>query len=259
MATIGIMDSGVGGLTVLAELRRIMPAEKYIYFSDNAYCPYGRRSAAEVAQRADVISNQLIERGADIIVIACNTATAAAIAQLRKKYNVPFVGMEPAIKPAVQLTRSGVVGVLATAGTLASAKYAQVRARFQDDVKIVEAVGDGFVELVESGVFSGSHAEAVVRASLVPLLNEGADAIVLGCTHYPFLTPILERIAESVGASARFVNPAPAVAKRTLNLLKEHDISIASGDSVASGSVELLSSGDRAPLERSFAIIERLH
>lgn len=254
------MDSGVGGLTVLAELRRLLPAENYIYFSDNAYCPYGRRSAAEVAQRADAISQLFIDRGADIIVIACNTATAASITQLRKKYGVPFVGMEPAIKPAVKITRSGVVGVLATAGTLASEKYAQVRARFDDDVRIVEAVGEGFVELVESGVFSGPQAETVVRASLAPLLDAGADAVVLGCTHYPFLTPTLVRVAESMGRSVQLINPAPAVAKRTLTLLKEHRIAIASapGDSASLGSVELLSSGDRVPLERSFAIIERL-
>ncbi len=254
MATIGIMDSGVGGLTVLAELRRLLPSENYIYFSDNAYCPYGRRSAEEITARAHTISDIFIEKGADIIVIACNTATAAAIASLRKSYNVPFVGMEPAIKPAVQLTRSGVVGVLATAGTLASEKYAQVRARFKEEVKIVESVGEGFVELVESGKFLGPEAESVARVSLEPLLQAGADVVVLGCTHYPFLTRTFEKLAQDLGVEVDFINPAPAVAKQTLKLLKEAGIALEGG----SGSVELLSSGEKDSLLRAYSLIENL-
>lgn len=254
MATIGIMDSGVGGLTVLAELRRLLPSENYIYFSDNAYCPYGRRSAEEITARAFAISDTFIDKGADIIVIACNTATAASIAQLRKSYDVPFVGMEPAIKPAVQLTRSGVVGVLATAGTLASEKYAQVRERFQNQVKIVESVGEGFVELVESGNFLGPEAEAVVGKSLVPMLQAGADVVVLGCTHYPFLIKTFEKVAHGLNASASFINPAPAVAKQTLKLLQEAGVTLGEGP----GSVELLSSGEKDSLLRAYKLIDSL-
>lgn len=216
MPRIGIFDSGIGGMSVLMDLRRLIPAADFVYYADNANCPYGKRSPEWIRERAEQISRELISEGCELIVVACNTATAAAIAYLRERFNIPFVGMEPAVKPAAALTRSGVIGVLATAGTLSARKYNDVKDRFAEGVKVVEHVGEGFVELVERGELSGERAEALVRASLQPLLDAGADTVVLGCTHYPFLLPLMRRIAD-----VHYVNPAPAVARRTLALLSE--------------------------------------
>lgn len=250
MAVIGIFDSGSGGLSVLKELRELIPQARYIYYSDNANCPYGDKAPEFILQRGRFITGLLLDKGADIIVVACNTATAAAISALRKEYPVPFVGMEPAVKPAALQTKTGVIGVLATAGTLKGSLYLDTKSKFEDDVRIIEHVGRGFVELVEGCELSGPHAEDVVRTSLQPLLDAGADRIVLGCTHYPFLMPLMEKMAPS---AVQFINPAPAVARQTLHILQEKGISTM-GDTAA-GSVELISSGDPAPLEHLFCNI----
>ena len=248
MATIGIFDSGSGGLSVYRELIKVLPKERFVYYSDNAHCPYGEKTAEYIQDRARFITDFLLEKGADIIVVACNTATAAAIATLREEYpSVPFVGMEPAVKPAALGTRTGVIGVLATAGTLKGSKYLHTRGRFEDNVRIAEHVGQGFVELVEAGILDGPKADATVRASLQPLLDEGADVIVLGCTHYPFLRPVIERIA---GPGVQVIDPAPAVARQTLRLLQEREIPTCEGPF----SVELYSSGDPAALTRIFEL-----
>ena len=249
MATIGIFDSGCGGLSVYRELIKVLPKERFLYYSDNAHCPYGEKTAAYIRQRARVITDGLLAKGADIIVVACNTATAAAIGTLREEYPaVPFVGMEPAVKPAALGTQTGVIGVLATAGTLKGSKYLNTRGLYEDDVRIVEHVGQGFVELVEAGKLDGPEAESTVRASLQPLLDAGADKIVLGCTHYPFLRPVIERIA---GPSVQVIDPAPAVARQTLRLLQERSIPVGQGPF----SVELNSSGDPSSLRRIFALL----
>ena len=174
MATIGIMDSGSGGLSVLKEILRLLPGDKFLYYSDNANCPYGEKTPEFIVGRCREIVSDFLKQGADAVVIACNTATAAAIAQLRAEWpKVPFIGMEPAVKPAALGTRSGVIGVLATAGTLKASKYLDTRDTYAGDVKVVERVGRGFVELVESLELEGPHAEEVVRASLEPLLKAG--------------------------------------------------------------------------------------
>lgn len=248
MACIGIFDSGCGGLSVYRELIKVLPLEQYHYFSDNAHCPYGEKTALYIQRRARFITEFLLDKGADIIVVACNTATAAAIATLRAEYpDVPFVGMEPAVKPAALGTRSGVIGVLATAGTLKGSKYLNTRGIYESDVRIVEHVGQGFVELVERGVLDGPEAEAVVRASLQPLLDQGADTIVLGCTHYPFLQPLIERLC---GPSVRVIDPAPAVARQTVHVLEQRGVPVGIGPF----SVELHASGDPSALNRIFAL-----
>ena len=250
MATIGIFDSGSGGLSVYRELVKVLPQEHFIYYADNAHCPYGEKTAAYIQDRARLITDFLLEQGADIIVVACNTATAAAIAVLRAQYpGVPFVGMEPAVKPAALGTKTGVIGVLATAGTLKGSKYLNTRGLYQDDVRIVEHVGQGFVELVENGTLDGPEAENTVRASLQPLLDEGADIIVLGCTHYPFLRPVIERLA---GPGVQVIDPAPAVARQTLRLLRERGVSLGKGPFC----VQLHASGDPAAVERIFALAQ---
>ena len=250
MATIGIFDSGSGGLSVYKELIKVLPQERYIYFSDNAHCPYGEKTAEYIQDRARAITDILLGMGADIIVVACNTATAAAIATLRAEYpSVPFIGMEPAVKPAALGTKTGVIGVLATAGTLKGSKYLTTRGLYEDDVQIVEHVGQGFVELVENGILDGPEAENIVRASLEPLLQAGADIIVLGCTHYPFLRPVIERIA---GPGVQVIDPAPAVARQTVRVLADRGIHTGEGPF----SVDLYFSGEPDSLQRIFNMID---
>lgn len=272
-------------MSVLKEMTRLLPDEKYIYYSDNAHCPYGEKSPEYIRDRARSISDRLISEGADIIVVACNTATAAAISMLRAEYSdvesetvrrhvlevsggrrdhVMFIGMEPAVKPAALGTRSGVIGVLATAGTLKGSKYLKTKESVDDNVDVVEHVGKGFVELVESGCLSGPEAESVVAASLAPLLESGADTIVLGCTHYPFLLPVMRKIS---GPGIRFIDPAPAVARQMVHvmsgdgLLSPEDASLALSRAETAEAhgrcpdVRLLSSGDPAPLHHLFDMI----
>ena len=187
--------------------------------------------------------------GADIIVVACNTATAAAIATLREEYpEITFVGMEPAVKPAALGTKTGVIGVLATAGTLKGSKYLKTKGLYEDDVRIVEHVGEGFVELVESGILDGPEAYETVKASLQPLLDAGADRIVLGCTHYPFLKPVIEAVA---GPDVQVIDPAPAVARQTVRMLEKDCIPIDEGPF----SIDLYFSGEPEPLQRIFQLL----
>lgn len=250
MASIGIFDSGSGGLSVYRELVKLLPKERYIYFSDNAHCPYGEKTAEYIQERAHVITDILLGMGADIIVVACNTATAAAIASLRADYpEIPFIGMEPAVKPAALGTQSGVIGVLATAGTLKGSKYLHTRGQYEDNVRIVEHVGEGFVELVENGILEGPEAEKTVSKSLQPLLDEGADIIVLGCTHYPFLQPVVQRLA---GPGVRVIDPAPAVARQTLHVLQEKGIPTGEGPF----SIDLYHSGEPESLQRIFQLVQ---
>ena len=205
----------------MKEIRKVLPSGHFIYYSDNAHCPYGDKSPEYIRERARTITRLLLEKGAQAIVVACNTATGAAIATLRAEFDIPFVGMEPAVKPAALGTRSGVIGVLATAGTLKASKYLKTKGLYQDNVRIEEHVGEGFVQLVERGELDGPEVERVVRASLKPLLDAGADTIVLGCTHYPFLRPVIERIA---GPDVRVIDPAPAVARQLLRVLEERGL-----------------------------------
>lgn len=271
---IGLFDSGSGGLSVLREIVRLLPDEKYVYYSDNAHCPYGEKSPEYIRERCREIVRLLLDKGADIIVVACNTATAAAIQVLREEFPVRFIGMEPAVKPAALGTRTGVVGVLATAGTLKGSKYLTTKGNFEDGCTIVEHVGQGFVELVENGDLEGEATEEVVRTSLQPLLDAGADTIVLGCTHYPFLLPVLRKLA---GPGVRFIDPAPAVARHLIyvmvqeRLLSEREatralakvIELAEKEAMgqkrpplgAAPAVELISSGDPTPLQRMFRSI----
>ena len=245
MAVIGIFDSGSGGLSVLKEIRKVLPSAHYIYYADNAHCPYGEKSEEYIRERARTITRLLLDKGAETVVVACNTATGAAIATLRAEFDIPFVGMEPAVKPAALGTKSGVIGVLATAGTLKASKYLNTKGLYQHDVRIEEHVGEGFVQLVESLRLDGPDVERVVRASVQPLLDAGADTIVLGCTHYPFLRPVIERIA---GPGVRVIDPAPAVARQVLKVLSSCRPSACSAGEGSPGTVELLSSGDPSTL-----------
>lgn len=242
MARIGIFDSGVGGLSVFREIYRLLPGEDYVYLADNANCPYGEKSPEFIRERACEIASDMISWGVQVIVVACNTATSAAISYLRESFDIPFIGMEPAIKPAAHSTSTGVVGVLATKGTLNGTKYHDIKEQYGADVSIVESIGSGFVELVESGVVQGDAAESVVERSLRPLLDAGADVVVLGCTHYPFLLPVLQKIA---GDGVCFINPAPAIAARLCDVMRSNGIALSGKteghrEFIASGSAEVL-------------------
>lgn len=249
MACIGIFDSGSGGMSVLKEILRVLPGERYIYYADNANCPYGEKSTEFITQRSKAITEELLSSGAQIIVIACNTATAAAIKTLREDWReVPFIGMEPAVKPATKESKTGVIGILATKSTLGAEKYRLTRDRFAGEMKVIEQPGEGFVELVENGQLEGEQTEKTVRRSLSPLLESGADTIVLGCTHYPFLLPVLQRNA---GDGVKFIDPAPAVARRLVNVLKDKGIE---SDNLPKAEIKLKCSGTEDSARRILSL-----
>ncbi|HBX90360.1 glutamate racemase [uncultured Alistipes sp.] len=215
---IGIYDSGLGGLTVWREVRRALPCEALVYLGDGKNCPYGSRPREEVARLADEAVGRLVAEGCKMVVVACNTATAAAIGALRAKYApLPIVGMEPAVKPACLATRSGVVGVLATERSLDGDLFRRTAARYGSGIEVVAAPGRGFVELVEGDREATDEAERTVRLAVAEMLARGADQIVLGCTHYPFLIPVLRRVV--AGRGVEIVDPSPAVARRVVQLL----------------------------------------
>jgi glutamate racemase len=219
---VAVFDSGVGGLSVLRHLRAQLPYERLIYLADQANVPYGSRSLAEIRAFSQAITHYLLELNAKIIVVACNTASGAALTHLRQTFpGVPFVGMEPAVKPAAQQTRSGKVGVLATTGTFESQRYELLMARFAREVDVFENPCRGLVDLIEAGNLDGTDTEALLRACVLPMLAEGIDTLVLGCTHYPFVRPLLEKI---VGPRVTIIDPAPAVARQTGRLLQQHGL-----------------------------------
>lgn len=216
-APIGVFDSGVGGLSVLRALRAQMPAEAVMYFADQGHVPYGPRPLEEVRLFSEAITRFLLDQGAKLIVVACNTASAAALHYLRQTFpNIPFVGMEPAVKPAAETTHTGVVGVLATPATFQGALYASVVERFANGVTLLPHTCPGLVGQIERGDLDSPATRAILEQALVPMLARGIDTVVLGCTHYPFVIPLIQQI---VGASVRVIDPAPAVARQTARLL----------------------------------------
>jgi glutamate racemase len=215
---IGIFDSGVGGLSVLRAIRVQMPQEAVIYLGDQGHVPYGPRPLEEVRAFSEQISRFLLAKGAKLIVVACNAASAAALQYLRKSFpQVAFVGMEPALKPAVEQTKSGVVGVLATPATFQGALYASVVERFAQGVTVLQDTCPGLVGQIEKGELDAPETESILRMALEPMLAQGIDTVVLGCTHYPFVIPLIERIA---GKNVRVIDPAPAVARQAGRLLE---------------------------------------
>ncbi|MNG96664.1 Glutamate racemase [compost metagenome] len=216
-APIGVMDSGVGGLSVLAEIQRLLPNETLLYVADCGHVPYGEKSPDFIRQRCRRIAEFFRAQGAKAFVLACNTATVAAVADLRELYpDWPLVGMEPAVKPAAAATRSGVVGVLATTGTLQSAKFAALLDRFANDVQVVTQPCPGLVERIETGDLCSPKLRQLLWGYVEPLLAAGCDTLILGCTHYPFLRPLL---AEMVPADVAIIDTGAAVARQLQRLL----------------------------------------
>jgi len=218
---IGLFDSGVGGLSVLREIRKQLPNEKLIYFGDQVHVPYGARTLEEVRLFSETITRWLLAQGAKLIVIPCNTASAAALRYLRQTFpDVPFVGMEPAVKPAAEQTQTGVVGVLATPVTFQGELYASVVERFAQGVKVLQHTCPGLVGEIEQGAVHGDGTRRILEDALHPMLAQGIDTLVMGCTHYPFVIPLIQEIA---GPEVRVIDPSPAVARQVGRLLEIGD------------------------------------
>ena len=238
---IGIFDSGVGGLSVLRHIRMELPYEDILYVADQANVPYGPRPHSEIQQFSEAITRYLLNQGAKLIVVACNTASAAALAHLRTTFpTTPFVGMEPAIKPGAAITRTGKVGILATPGTFDSQKYASLLLRFADGLQVYENPCVGLVNLIEKGHTNTPQTEDLLRPIITPLITAEVDTLILGCTHYPFVAPIIQQLA---GPDVTIIDPAPAVARQAHRVLRQlRQLS----HSQQSGTVRLLTTGDRA-------------
>jgi len=236
---IGIFDSGVGGLSVLRALRERIPAEDVIYLGDQGHVPYGPRPMAQIQQFSVAITQFLLAQHAKLIVVACNTASAAALTQLRETFPAEiFVGMEPAVKPAAEHTHTGKVGVLATPATFQGALYASVVERFAAGVELFQDTCQGLVEQIEKGDLDGPVTRSILESALRPMLEKQIDIVVLGCTHYPFVIPLIEEI---VGPRVRVIDPGPAVARRVDRLLEG-----ARSDTkpIGSGAIRFYTTGD---------------
>jgi glutamate racemase len=225
---IGVFDSGVGGVSVLREIRRALPSENLIYLADSAYTPYGDRPAAVIIERSIAMVTLLEREGVKAVVVACNTATGIAVDALRARFSLPIVAIEPAVKPAAARTRSGVVGVLATTQTLASERFAKLVETHAAGVRVLTQPSPGLVERVESGELATSATRSMVERYVRPLLEGGADTIVLGCTHYPFLASVIQEVA---GPAVAVIDPAVAVARELRRRLEAEGL-LASDKSV---------------------------
>lgn len=218
---IGIFDSGIGGTSILHEINNLLPNEDTIYLSDSANAPYGQKSTKEIVALSIKNTEYLIEKGCKLIVVACNTATTNAISILRENYDIPFIGIEPAIKPAALKTNTNVIGILATKGTLNSRLFEQTSSTINDSIKIVEQVGEGLVELIEKGKIYSEEMTSLLKKYLENILHKNADSIVLGCTHYPYLIPQIKAI---VGPDVHIIDSGEAVAKQTKRILDKNNI-----------------------------------
>ncbi len=218
-APVGVFDSGVGGLSVLREIRQRLPHESLLYLADSAHVPYGEKSPEYIRERCRIIAAFFVEQGAKALVVACNTATAAGVTELRELYpDWPIIGMEPAVKPAAAATRSGVVGVLATTGTLKSARFAALLDRFAADVRVITQPCPGLVERIEAGDLNSVELRVMLQGWVEPLLAQGCDTLILGCTHYPFIRPLLSRL---VPRDIRLIDTGAAVARHLGKVLTE--------------------------------------
>ena len=242
-AMVGVMDSGVGGLTVLKHLVQQLPHEDFVYFADSAYAPYGNKSADTIRARCFAIAEQLIAQGAKALVVACNTATAAAISALREAYALPIIGMEPAVKPAAAASKNGIIGVLATTGTLQSAQFAALLEHYGQHVQVVTQACVGLVECIEAGALDSPETLTLLQRYTAPLIAAGADTIVLGCTHYPFVRP---QIQAMVGSHITLIDTGAAVAKRLHQVLDDKHLR---NDRLNEGQLSFLTSGEAQTMD----------
>jgi glutamate racemase len=238
-APIGIFDSGLGGLSVLREVHALLPAEEVLYVADSAYCPYGTRPPAEIRARSLVVTGELVRRGVKLMILACNTACAVALPEVRERFAVPIVGLEPAVKPAIGLSRSGRIAVLATPQTIASDRLAGLIRDHANGVAVEAIAAPGLVDLVEAGQIEGDRVVRALRPLLEPLVARNVDVLVLGCTHYPFLDAEIRRL---VGPGVRIVDSGGAIARRTLHVLEETGLRRPEAESP--GALTVLTTGD---------------
>ena len=217
--SIGLFDSGVGGTSIWRELIQLLPYENTIYLADSKHAPYGEKSKDEIICLSEKNTEFLLNKNAKIIVVACNTATTNAIAHLRAKYNVPFIGIEPAIKPAALQTISGAVGILATKGTLSSELFDITKGKFAKNIDVVEQVGEGLVEMIESGQMETENMKDLLKKYLKPMIEKQVDYLILGCTHYPYLIPQIKQI---VPESLKIIDSGEAVARQTYQVLSKN-------------------------------------
>ena len=238
-APIGLFDSGIGGISILREVKRQLPRENLLYVADQAHVPYGSRSLEDVRQLSFAITEFMIDHGAKLIVVACNTASAASLHALRERYpQIPFVGMEPAVKPAAKNTQTRIVGVLATPATFQGVLFASVVERFAEGVTVLQETLPGLVEQVEKGEFDTATTRRILEQGVSPLIKAGADTLVLACTHFPFIIPLLQ---ELVGEEIHVIDPSPAVARQIHRLLSQRNLH-ATG--IEAGAIRYVTSGN---------------
>ncbi|MBN1429836.1 MAG: glutamate racemase [Anaerolineae bacterium] len=234
---IAVLDSGVGGLSILREIRRQLPEENFLYFADQGHVPYGPRPLTEIQSFVRGIARFFLLHDARVIVLACNAASAAGLHDARRTFpQTPFIGMEPAIKPAAERTRKGVIGVITTKATYQGELFASAVDRFANDIEVVTQVCPEFVTLVEAGRLDGEEVHQAVQSYLTPLIEAEIDELVLGCTHFPFLTPIIRAV---IGEQVEIVDPGPAVAQQTKRVVSQYP-----NRSRSTGSVTYFTSGD---------------
>ena len=219
--SIGIFDSGIGGTSIWKEITTLLPNEDTIYLADSKNAPYGEKSAEKIIEFSIKNTELLLEKGCKLIVVACNTATTNAIEILRNKYDVPFIGIEPAIKPAALQTKTKSIGILATKGTLSSSLFSKTSEQFTSDIKVIEQVGKGIVTLIESGKLVSDEMTLLLHKYLNPMLSQQIDYLVLGCTHYPYLIPQIQKI---VGKNVKIIDSGLAVAKQTNAILEKNNL-----------------------------------
>ncbi len=239
---IGIFDSGIGGTSIFKEIHALLPNENCIYLADSRNAPYGNKSEKEILQLSIKNTEYLLSKGCKIIVVACNTATTNAISYLRANYNVPFIGIEPAIKPAALNTQSKAVGILATKGTLSSSLFHKTTDLYANGIKVIEQVGEGIVPLIETGQLESEEMRVLLETYLKPMLKQNIDYLVLGCTHYPYLIPMLSKILPK---NVKIIDSGLAVAKQTQAVLLAQDLLNCSNEKPT---ITLFSNGDIAVL-----------
>lgn len=243
-APIGIFDSGVGGVSVAREIRQLLPLENIIYYADSAFCPYGDKDPAMIRQRELAIVDFLVSQGCKIIVVACNTASSTGLGDLRKIFSTPIVGMEPAVKPAVAASRNGKIGVLATCVTISGDRFSSLVKRFAENTTVITQPCPGLVELIEEGKLNEPETEDILKGFLQPVLEQEADTVVLGCTHYPFLRPLVQKLS---GPEVAVIDSGLAVAKQVTKLLNELNLVKKAAEP---GTETFYTSGEQALVER---------
>ncbi|WP_299835289.1 glutamate racemase [uncultured Tenacibaculum sp.] len=218
---IGIFDSGIGGTSIWKEVTRLLPNENTIYLSDSFNAPYGHKTKQEILELSIKNTEFLIQQGCKLIIVACNTATTNAIKYLRENYSVPFIGIEPAIKPASLQTKTNTIGILATKGTLNSELFEKTSSLIDNNIRIIEQIGEGLVELIEAGKIETQAMDSLLNSYLQPMLDQNIDCLVLGCTHYPYLINAIKKITNN---SISIIDSGEAVARQTKRILEQQNL-----------------------------------